>query len=862
MKTHCLPLVFLASVIVSYACSRPPEPQEPVLLRENWAIQSSAAVGESGSVISTTAFKPENWYPATVPSTVLGTLVENKVYPDPYFGTNILKIPGYITKWPPIVPDDSPFKVSWWYRTEFPLPAGNGAKNTWIRFHSINYKANIWLNGSLIADTASVQGAYRIYDLNITDYAKPGEINCLALEIFPPERFDLTIAWVDWNPTPPGRGMGIWYDVTVRSTGLVTVKNPQVITKLNLPSTDQARLTIASEVENLTDGKIKGKLKGTIDNIVFTQEVTLGPKESKKVVFDPSDFSQLVISEPRLWWPHTAGPQNLYNLNLTFETKGSVSDIKKVRFGIREISSWMNDFDGKHTRVFQINGKNIVIRGGGYVEDMLLRPSDERIDADIRYAKHMGLNTLRLEAPRGSDYLFEKCDEEGILLMVGWCCCSSWEMWDRWTPEMEVVAQKSWEDLILRLRNHPSVFDWLYGSDMHPTEKIEKMYLNVLNELDQTRPFQSSATQDPSTVTGNTGVWMGPYPDVYSYMPPSYWYGKLEFNTEAGPSGEQIPPVESMRKMMPEQDLWPISDSWNIRLNKAFFPAARKALFSRYGKPENLNEYSMKSQVLQYEASRAMFEAYAGNKYKSSGIIYWMYNSAWPTMYWQLYDYFLAPNGAFYGTRKACENLHIQYSYDDHSVRVVNGLYRDFSGLKASAKLYDMKMNEIHSEEVPVAIKADESVKVMFLEKPRSGSGITFLKLILNDDSGSELSSNFYWLSSKGDENADFTALNRLPEVELSCYVSPVHKENGRYRAVIEIENPSDFLAFSVNPKIIRRESGDLVLPVFWEDNYFALLPKEKRSVMVEFSDKDLGGEIPVLAIDGWNIRKTEQELK
>jgi exo-1,4-beta-D-glucosaminidase len=569
-----------------------------------------------------------------------------------------------------------------------------------------------------------------------------------------------------------------------------------------------------------------------------------------------------VISGPELWWPHTVGPQNLYDLNLSFEIKGNVSDLEKVRFGIREITSWMNDFDGKHTRVFQINGKNIVIRGGGYVEDMMLRPSDERIDTDIQYAKHMGLNALRLEAPRGSDHLFEKCDEEGIMLMVGWCCCSSWERWERWTPHVQDIAKKSWTDQIIRLRNHPSVFDWLYGSDMHPTESVERMYLQVLNELDGTRPYQSSATQDSSAVTGNTGVWMGPYPKVYAYMPPSYWYGKLEFNTEAGPSGEQIPPVETMRLMMPESDLWPMSDSWNIRLHKAFFPEARKALFARYGEPKSLEEYSMKSQVLQYEATRAMFEAFAGNKYRSSGIIYWMYNSAWPSMYWQLYDYFFAPNGAFYGTRKACELVHIQYCYDDKSIRVVNSSYNDLAGLKATAKLYNFNMEEKYSQEVPLDIAADESKKLSFPAWPGNSGSVFFLKLALNDSEGKEISSNFYWLSGKGDENADFTALNKLAEVEVNSSILSVSQENGKYVAIIEVENPSTSLAFSVNPKVIRKNSRDLVLPVYWEDNYFGLLPGEKRSVKVEFMAKDLGGEDPVFVIDGWNIKNTEKDLK
>jgi exo-1,4-beta-D-glucosaminidase len=787
-------------------------------------------------------YAPEKWYPATVPSTVFGTLVENKVFPDPYYGTNIQTVPGYISRRGGEIPDDSPFKVSWWYRTVFTLPADFKGKNTWIKFHSINYKANIWLNGKLVADTAEIEGAYRLYNLNVTEFALPGKENCLALEIFPPKGLDLTITWVDWNPTPPDRGMGIWYDVSINSAGPVAIDNPRVTTKLNLPSTDKASLTVTGDLTNNTDKKVKGVLKGTIENISFSQDLTLGPKETRHVIFNPEDFSQLVISDPKLWWPHTVGPQNLYNLNLSFEIKGKVSDSEKVRFGIREINSWMNNFDGKHTRVFQINGKNIVIRGGGYVEDMMLRPSDNRIDTDIRYAKHMGLNALRLEAPRGSDYLFEKCDEEGILLMVGWCCCCSWERWRRWTPHIQEIAQKSWTDQIVRLRNHPSVFDWLYGSDMHPTENVERMYIQILNDYDGTRPYQSSATQDSSAVSGNTGLWMGPFPKVYSYRPPVYWYGKLEFNTEAGPSGEQIPPVESMSKMMPENDLWPISDSWNIRLHKSFFPDARDALYSRYGKPEGVEEYSIKSQVLQYEATRAMFEAFAGNKYKSSGIIYWMYNSAWPSMYWQLYDYFFAPNGSFYGTKKACENLHIQYSYDDGSIRVVNGNYKDFTGLKAAAKLYNLNIQEKYSEEVPVDIMADE--------------------LVLNDNEGKEISSNFYWLSSKGDEKADFTALNNLPEIELTCLVTSVNQENGKYTAVIEIENPSASLAFAVNPKILKSDSKDLILPVFWEDNYFALLPGEKRTIKVEFMAEDLNGETPVLAIDGWNIVHSETKLK
>ncbi len=800
-------------------------------------------------------------YPTSVPSTVLAALIATGQYPDPYYGTNFESLPGYYKGFDSGMPDNSLFSVPWWYRTEFKIPAEFQGKNLWLNFQSINYKANIWLNGKLIADTTEIEGAYRLFDLDITDYAEAGTDNCLALEIFPPKGMDLTITWVDWNPTPPDRAMGIWYDVFIKSTGSVAIKNPHVITDLDLPSTDAASLTISAELLNpgemevsgILEGKIKDK--GSAEDIEFSQEINLKPGENKLVTFHPADYPQLKISNPRLWWPHTVGSPELYDLELEFQTGGIISDVRNVRFGIREITSYMNKFDGKLTRVFQVNGKNIVIRGGGYVQDLFLRQDNKRYETDIKYAKYMGLNALRMEAPRGSDYLFNLCDEQGIMLIVGWCCCSSWERWDHWTPHIADVAEKSWKDQIVHLRNHPAVFDWLLGSDNPPTAEYEKRYIDVLNTYDNTRPYQSSATADSSAILGYTGLYMGPWPEVYAYLPPAYWYTKLEFNTEAAPAGEQIPPMETLRKMMPEEDLWPISKSWDLRLHDAFYPAARKALFSRYGEPAGVEEYSMKSQVLQMEAVRAMFEAYAGNKYRSSGIIYWMYNSAWPSLYWQLYDYYYAPNGAFYGTKKACEPLHIQYSYGDSSIYIVNSLYQDFDGLKATAHLYDFNMQEIFSNEVTVNVSSDESKKVMDISWPADSVNIYFLKLNLEDASGKPVSSNFYWLSAKGDNRADFTGLKNLPEVELNISTSPLKKTGEKYNLELTVENPSSSLAFFVNPKILKSPSKDMVLPVFWEDNYFSLLPGEKRTLSVEFDAADLGSDKPTLKVEGMEYK-------
>ena len=830
-----------------------------IVLRNNWSIQSSENVKDKGTVISMSGYAAKDWYPTTMPSTVLAALVANKVYANPYYGNNYFELPS-IRRWDK--PEGNPFESPWWYRTEFEVPASFSGKHIWLKFHSVNYRANLWVNGQKVADSSKIEGAYRLFALDISKYAKAGDKNCLALEIFPPKTFDLTISWVDWNPTPPDKNLGIWYDVALSSSGSVAIDHPFVKTKLNLPSTDKARLSVVAELKNADDIPVKGLLKGMIENIIFTKEVSLNANETREIVFTPEDFPQLVVKNPRLWWPHTVGPQNLYDLNLSFEVNGKVSDSRKTRFGIREISSWMNKFDTLRTKVFQINGKNIVIRGGGYVEDMMLRQSNERVDADLNYLKFMGLNALRMEAPRGSDYVFERCDEEGILIMVGWCCGYPFESWKDWTPHTADIAEASWHDQIVNLRAHPSVFTWLYGSDNFPPEEIERRYINVLKQYDGTRPYSSSATQAPSKIDGYTGLWMGPWPKVYGYLPPNYWYTKLEFNTECGPNGEQLPPIETIKKMMPEKDLWPVGSGWDLRLRKDFYPYARQALDSRYGKPASLEEYCLKSQILQLEATKAMFEAFAANKYKSSGVIYWMYNAAWPKFYWQLYDYFLMPNGAFYGAKKACEPLHIQYNYKEKAVQLVNSFYQEFKGLKVIAKVYDFKAKEIFSKEMGTEMKADES-KILFKpEIPTEQSGIYFLKLSLTDKAGKEISSNLYWLSANGDDNADFTGLSQLPTVDIKANPGQITKENGKLKLTVEFSNPSSAIAFGLNPKLLSISDKEPILPVFWQDNYFALMPGEKR-VIEMYVDASLVKEKNVLfRLDGWNIKAVqEQEL-
>src|SRR5437660_7471655 len=331
---------------------------EKIFLRDRWTIQSSAQVKEKGDMLSQRAFQPKNWYRARVPSTVAGTLVDNKVYPDPFTGMNLRMMPGCSY---PIganfslrpMPEDSPFRVSWWYRTKFRLPASYRGLNIWLHFDGVNFRANVWLNGKQIATSDQIAGTFRVHELNIRDTARAGELNTLAVEIFPQQPDDLGWTWVDWNPMPPDKNMGIFREVYVTTSGPLTLRYPQVVTHFDLPSLETAHLTVNAEAHNATDREIEGVLSGRIEGIRFSQRVKLGPQETMPVSFTPEQFPQLNLLHPRVWWPAHLGAQNLYELQMEFTADGQVSDRQSTRFGIREITS---ELDNQKHLVFKVNG--------------------------------------------------------------------------------------------------------------------------------------------------------------------------------------------------------------------------------------------------------------------------------------------------------------------------------------------------------------------------------------------------------------------------------------------------------------------------------------------------------------------------
>jgi exo-1,4-beta-D-glucosaminidase len=883
--------------LLAVAVAQPHSQPVPALtlpLRDGWALQSSAKVTGTGEAISSPAFQTESWMAAEVPTTVVAAQVKNGALPDPFFGMNIRQFPGVSY---PIgfnfsnvpMPPDSPYAVSWWYRTEFTVPPAFLGKNIWLNFRGINYRANIFLNGKQIANSNDVAGAWRTYEFNVTSAVKAGK-NALAVQVWAPTENSLAITFVDWNPSPPDKNMGLWREVYLTSSGPVALRHPAVLSKVDSPANNTAHLTVAALLENGSDHPVKGILKGRIEDVEFAQPVELAAGESKDVAFAPAQYPQLNFANPRLWWPAQMGTPNLYELKLAFEVDGEASDVSRTKFGIREITSEVSEqAPDRLKRLFKINGKNILIRGGGWTPDMMMRETSERLADEFRYVQDMGLNTVRLEGKLETEEFFETADREGILVMAGWCCCDFWEHWGSWKDEDFAIAKASLRDQMYRLRGHPSMLVWLNGSDNPPPPDVEEMYLKIESDLRWPNPIVSSATAKPTTVTDGSGVKMsGPY----EYVAPSYWTtdthlhtqekpcnaggcgGAYGFNTETS-MGPAIPPIESVERMVPKDHLWTAQGSldeyWNFHAGGGAFKTTQvftDALSARYGKADSAQDFTYKSQLMSYEGVRAMYEAYSRNKYTSTGVIQWMLNNAWPSMIWHLYDYYLRPGGGYFGAKKAMQTFDPIYGYDDHAVWLVSSQYVDANGLKLTARVFNLDGTQKLVKETTLNAAADSTSKVFELPQIEGLSTAYFLDLRVTDSGGKQVGSNFYWLSTKAEtldwsksnwyttptaSYADYTALAQLPKVKLKV-VSRNESEGKVGTTRVTVENSSKSVAFFVRLKVNQGKGGNEILPVMWNDNYISLLPGEKREITASYRTSVAGAAEPEVEVSGWNV--------
>ena len=849
-----------------------------VEIGSGWKLQDSAKVTDAGSAISGAGYAAQGWYAATVPGTVLTSLVNDKVYPEPTYGENNRES---------VIPE-SLNKTAWWYRTTVTVPRDYAHRQVWLHFDGSNFSSDVWVNGT---EVGTFTGAFIRGRFDVTKFVKPGEMAVIAVKVSPQPHpgvphehniangvgknggitaidgptFLCTIGW-DWLNAVRDRDTGLWQKVWLSASGPVLVEDPLVITDLPLPRTDSADLTVKATLENTSDKEVKGTLEGEVESsfvngvpqkllgelgpgpgaVYFSQKQTLAPHARVEITLDPKTVAALHMANPNLWWPNGYGSQDLYQLVLRFVEHGQDSNETDTQFGIRKIT-----YGGMDALTISVNGVKVFIRGGDWgLDEAMKRIPRSRLEAEIRFHAMAHMNMIRnwVGQSTGEDF-YDLCDRYGILI---WDEAFQPNPSDGPNPDDLQVYLANVKDKILRFRNHPSIALWCARNEGYPPPAIHDALTKMIPELDPARLYQPSSTAGRGVVSGGPYDWR---------VPQAYYVQDAPFKTETG--SVSVPTIESIHAMMPQKDWETIDDDWaahDLAKGASEGDTYPYELAGRYGRVANLADFVRKAQMMNYEAYRAMYEG--RNKYlfaPDTGIITWMSNPAQPSFVWQLYSYDLEPMASLYAVEKAAEPVHIQMDEDDFHLRVINNLPTALSGYTAHVSLWALSYwaDSSHlavQKDYTVEGPADTAIDLGPTPFPDGwGRGTaTFVDLQLKDAQGNVVSQNLYWKPNPM-AGEDLSRLNLMPPEKLTATIA--RKDSGdRLGLDVTLTNPGNNVALLAHLQLRRKSTGDRVLPAFYSDNYISLAPGESRTVHIDAALADLKGDMPDVVVDGWNV--------
>ncbi|WP_297095689.1 discoidin domain-containing protein [uncultured Draconibacterium sp.] len=815
------------------------------LTKGAWKLQRASEVEGNGSAISQKDFDDSGWIPATVPGTVLSSYVNVEALPDPNYSDNQLMI------------SESFFYSDFWYRNEFDVPADFKSDKLFLNFDGINWKADVFVNGK---NAGKIEGAFIHSKFDVKDLIKPGQTNSLAVlihkndnpgvikeqtQITPDKNggilgadnptYHASIGW-DWIPTIRGRNIGIWNDVFLSTVGPVSIEDPFVTTDLALPDTTAADINIELTLRNTSSENIEGVLKGSYGDITFEENISLNANEVQSVKLDPSDYPALHFENPKLWWPKGYGSPNLYDVKLEFEVAGTVSDVKEFKSGVREMNY---DEENGALRLF-INGRRFIGRGGNWgFSESNLNYRGREYDIAVAYHADMNFTLIRNWVGQiGDDEFYEACDKYGVMIWQDFWLANPWDGPD---PDNNSMFMANATDMVKRIRNHPSIAIYCGRNEGNPPVELDTALNNLVHQSHPGLHYISHSSR---------GVVSGEGP--YRALPVKTYYsinGLDKFHSERGMPN--VMTYESLKQTLPESALWPQNSLWGIHdycLEGAQGAASFNQIIEKaFGEADDAKEFTELAQWINYEGYRGMFEARSPYR---KGLLLWMSHSAWPSMVWQTYDYYFEPTAAYFGCKKACEPIHIQWNPVTDEIEVVNNFGRDRSGLSVKAELINMDGTVVWESDAKIDSKEDSTEKCFKLEFPDNLSDVHFIKLKLTEND-KVISENFYW---RGLEEGNYQALNSLPKVNLESNTTVSESDNS-WTLTTTMKNTSNTPALMIRLNVVGAKTGERMLPVIYSDNYVSLLPGEEKVITMNLKNEDTNGDQPTVDITGFNIQ-------
>jgi beta-galactosidase/beta-glucuronidase len=816
------------------------------------------------------------------------------------------------------LPDNpNPWKKPYWYRTTFNVPASDKGRCFQLIFKGINYRAGVWLNGRKVADSTQMAGMFAQYSLDISKQIKAGDENALAIKIYPldypglPSAEQLealgdfypnggptgdigknvtmlcSVGW-DWVPPVRDRNMGIWLPVYLRTSGGVTICDPKIATEFpGEADTSLARLSLNLTLLNHTGNNETGKLTVKISpenfkgiSYMFIKSVAIAKNGSTDVDLNPANTKELNITKPGIWWPNGYGKPNLYRIRLQFTDASGTSDDTTFLFGVRTVSSKAVDVKGNWRRDFYVNGRRVHLTGGAWVPDFMLNRDSLRYDYEMRLCRNANINLVRIwgGGVTPCDEFFEAADRYGLMVWSDFWITGDTQGEFKGSPDWPLEAEvfkKNVTSTILRIRNHPSLLVWTGGNEGHARRELYDFMRNSITLLDGTRPFIPSSSGFAKLPEGWPASWPDNLPGgvysggPYTWRDPGDYYARAiagkdwVFKDETGLPSQ--PPYNIMPRIIPDL-VWdkrlpfPLNHTWGYHdaaTGNGRWDLYYKEMVKRYGEPESIEKFCDKMQLLNAIGYQGIFEA-AGHKLNEiGGVMLWKLNAAFPSVVWQVYDWFLMPNAGYYFMQNACEPVHIQLNRSSKKVTVLNRTYKKVSGLSALVDVYNLDSKSIFHENLNVSLDATDVRETSNLEKILGDTkGIVFVVLNLRNASGKIISHNVYWISSDG----DYKPMNGMAETSVGVTLLSDEKGKINRKVTVKITNSSDRIAFFIRPQLLLE--GEELLPCFWSGSYFTLAPAESTTVTVTSPSANLTKGMPVLRVSGWNVAAKEIKLQ
>jgi hypothetical protein len=811
----------------------------------------------------------------------------------------------------------NPFKNPYWYRTTFNVPVSDQGRCFQLIFKGINYRAAVWLNGKQIADSTEMAGMFAEYSLDVSKQIKAGSDNVLAVKIYPLDYPGLpateqlkalgdffenggptgdigknvtmlcSIGW-DWIPPVRDRNMGIWLPAYLRTSGGVTIGDPKVVTSIpDLPDTTKAKISLNLRLVNHNKIDENGKLKVIIapenfkgKTLEFSKNVSVTKNSPATIELNGENTKELNIQNPVLWWPNGYGKPNLYRIRLQYSDNTGISDDTSFVFGIRTVSTKAVNVNGFYRRDFYVNEKRVHLTGGAWVPDMMLNKDSVRYDYEMHLCRNSNINLVRIwgGGVTPCDEFFEAADRYGLLVWSDFWITGDTQGEFKGLPDWPLEGNifiRNVKSTILRIRNHPSLLVWTGGNEGHARKELYESMRESIIALDGTRPFIPSSSGFAKLPPGWNGAWPDNLPSgvysggPYTWQDPRIYYAKATagrdwvFKDETGIPSQ--PPYNIMSKIIPDLTWdnklpFPLNNSWGYHdacTGNGRYDLYYKEMVKRYGEPSSMEDFCNKMQLMNAVGYQGIFEA-AGYKLNDiGGVLLWKVNSAFPSVVWQVYDWFLMPNAGYYFMQNACEPVHIQLNPSNLKVLSINRTYHTIPGLIAQVDIFGMDSRSIFHEEKNVILSNTEVKETADLSSALKGaSGVNFVVLNLKNNTGKIISHNAYWLSNDG----DYKSLQELQKTNLDIKVLASAKGKSENSWTFQISNNTSILAFFIRPQLmLGREE---ILPSYWTSNYFTLAPSETTTVTVSCPAVKLDGKNPAMKISGLNVNEQGLSLK